>query len=81
MRTPERGLIGLAPRRRLAGYTQQSFAGALNVSRSLVAAWEVGRVWPSAVWLPELARLLGCSVDELYRPPEEPETMLSQEEA
>ena len=65
------GLIGLAPRRKRAGYTQQTFADALGVTRSLLAAWEVGRVWPSAGWLPKMADLLCCDIDALYERPEE----------
>ena len=64
-------LRGLAPRRKKAGYTQEALAAALGISRSLLAAWEVGTVWPSAGRLPEMARLLGCSIEELYREPEE----------
>lgn len=65
------GLIGLAPRRKRAGYTQQTFADALGVTRSLLAAWEVGRVWPSAGWLPKMADLLCCDIDALYERPED----------
>ncbi len=72
-----KGLRGLAPRRRKAGYTQDALAAALNVSRSLIAAWEVGRVWPSAEYLPRMAWVLGCGIEELYEPPEE---SITQEE-
>lgn len=63
------GLVGLAPRRKAAGYTQETFADALGVTRSLLAAWEAGRVWPSARWLPEMAALLGCPVEALFIAP------------
>lgn len=66
----EKGLVGLAPRRKRAGYTQETFAEALGVTRSLLAAWEVGRAWPSAGRLPAMADLLGCSIDDLYELPE-----------
>lgn len=62
------GLIGLAPRRKAKGYTQETFANALGVKRSRLAAWEVG-YWPSAQWLPVMAELLGCGIGELYQPP------------
>ena len=39
----EKGLAGLAPRRRAAGFTQYSFAEALGVDRGLVAMYETGR--------------------------------------
>lgn len=71
MRTSTQGLAGLAPRRKSAGFTQEAFAEALGVKRSLLAAWEVGRVWPSARWLPIMAALLSCPIGELYKPPGE----------
>lgn len=67
----EKGLAGLAPRRRAAGFTQYSFAEALGVERSLIAMYETGRAWPSAAKLPTIAALLNCSIDELYEAPEE----------
>ena len=68
----EKGLIGLAPRRKAAGFTQQSYADALDVPRSVVASYETGFAWPPASRLPAMASLLGCSIDELYElPPEE----------
>lgn len=62
------GLIGLAPRRKLVGFTQATFAEALGIERSRLAQWEAGYVWPSAAWLPKMADLLCCSIDELFRP-------------
>ena len=67
----EKGLVGLAPRRRAAGYTQYSYASALGIDRALVSMYERGRVWPSASRLPAMAALLGCSIDELYELPED----------
>ena len=66
----KQGLVGLAPRRKAAGYTQAGLAVALDVSRSLLAAWEVGNLWPSSERLPRMAQLLGCTIAELYAPPE-----------
>ena len=63
------GLVGLAPRRKAAGYTQETFADALGVTRSLLAAWEAGRVWPSARWLPDMAALVRCPVEALFVAP------------
>jgi len=64
------GLIGLAPRRKRAGFTQQTFAEALGIERTRLAMWEIGQAWPSAAWLPAMADLLGCSIDDLYELPE-----------
>ena len=68
MKILEKGLVGLAPRRIAAGYTQQAFADGLGISRSVVAMYETGKAWPSASALPFMADLLGCSIDDLYEP-------------
>ena len=64
------GLLGLAERRKAAGYTQQSLAQLLGVERATLGMWEIGRSWPSAALLPQMADLLLCSIDELYVAPE-----------
>ena len=66
-----RRLEGLAPRRKAAGYTQQSFAELLGVQRTALAAWEALITCPRAGILPAIAELLFCSVDDLYHAPEE----------
>lgn len=68
-----KGLMGLGPRRKRAGYTQAAFAEELGIERSALANYEAGLSWPSARLLPDMADLLCCTVDELYRPLEEPE--------
>ena len=78
MKLSTQGLVGLAPRRKAAGFTQATYADALGVKRSLLAAWEVGRVWPSARWLPEMAALLRCSIGDLYTAP--PDTAIVPQE-
>lgn len=78
MKQSTQGLVGLAPRRKDAGYTQETFAEALGVKRSLLAAWEVGRVWPSARWLPDMAALLSCPIGALYSIP--PDTAIIPQE-
>lgn len=46
--------------------TQQEFADALRVSRSAVLNWERLGHQPSAPVLPGLAKLAGCTIEELY---------------
>lgn len=53
--------------RRQAGYTQETLAEALGVSRQAVGKWEAGQALPEAATLLTLADLLGCSLDALMR--------------
>lgn len=53
--------------RRRAGYTQESLAEALGVSRQAVGKWESGQALPEAATLLTLADLLDCSLDQLMR--------------
>lgn len=56
----------LRNKRKGANFTQQELADKLGVTHGAVAAWELGRVMPSSNKLPEIARALNCSIDELY---------------
>ena len=53
-----------------ARMTQQELATALGINRSTVAMWETGQSHPRAQKLQELARVFGCTVDELLAGPE-----------
>ncbi len=53
--------------RRRAGYTQESLAEVLGVSRQAVGKWESGQALPEAATLLTLADLLGCTLDQLMR--------------
>lgn len=53
--------------RRKAGYTQESLAEALGVSRQAVSKWESGQTLPEAATLLMLADLLNCTLDQLMR--------------
>ncbi len=55
--------------RKRAGYTQETLAEALGVSRQAVGKWESGQGLPEAATLLELADLLGCTLDQLMRQP------------
>ena len=65
------GLVGLAPRRKLVGFTQAQLAEAMGIDRARLAMWELGYAWPSAAFLPKMADLLCCTIDELYQVPED----------
>lgn len=53
--------------RDLTGLTQAELAEKLGVSQGVVSFWEIGRNLPEASKLPELARILGCTVDDLFQ--------------
>ena len=49
------------------GLTQEALAKLIGTARSTVAMWETGESLPRADKLPELAGILGVTVDELLR--------------
>lgn len=46
--------------------TQKDLAEQLNVDASTVTKWETGAAMPRADKLPELAKILGCEVSDLF---------------
>ena len=52
--------------RRRAGFTVAQLAERLSVTRATIYFWEQGRYLPNAGLLPELAEILGCTIDELF---------------
>lgn len=68
--------------RRDKGYTQEEVAERLNVSPQAVSKWENDISCPDIMLLPELAKLLGVTVDTLLgSEPEMPVQLISQEHA
>ena len=51
--------------------TQQELAERLGVSRQTVNAVELGKYVPSTMLALKMARLFGCSGEELFQPDEE----------
>ena len=49
------------------GMKQEELALELAVDRSTITKWETGEAMPRADKLPELARILGCDVSELFK--------------
>lgn len=49
------------------GLTLEAVGVAMGVTRQCVQMWEAGRRWPSSADLPKLAKVLGCSIDDLFR--------------
>ncbi|MGL9744354.1 helix-turn-helix domain-containing protein [Enterococcus sp. DIV1368e] len=55
----------LKEKRHQAGITQEELAKRLNVSRSAISNWEIGRNYPDIHTLVEISTSLGVSLDEL----------------
>ena len=53
--------------------TQKAFADAVGVKQSTVSLWESGVILPAADKLPAIARMLRCSIDDLYSDEEKKE--------
>lgn len=49
------------------GITQIGLASMLEVTQGAISQWETGDSLPRADKLPVLAKILGCTVDELLR--------------
>ena len=49
-----------------AGLTQAELADSMGVIRTAVANWESEIALPKARDLPRLARVLGCSINDLF---------------
>lgn len=52
--------------RKRAGLTQNQLAQTLGTVRSAIANWENDKSNPKTAELPNLARVLHCSIDELF---------------
>lgn len=46
--------------------SQSVLADLMSVAQQAVAKWETGEAMPRADKLPELAKILGCTIDELF---------------
>lgn len=49
------------------GVSQSYLAKHLSITVQAVSAWERGVNAPSAETLPQIAQLLGCTINDLYR--------------
>ena len=52
--------------RERAQMTQAVLAQCLGVSQKAISLWESGEAMPSANKLPQLAKVLGCTIDDLF---------------
>lgn len=60
--------IFLSEYRKKAGLTQKQLAEKLGVAQGAVANWEAGDRKPNIVTLKKIAKILGCTADELLEP-------------
>ncbi|MGI6151239.1 MAG: helix-turn-helix domain-containing protein [Christensenellales bacterium] len=56
----------IAEHRKRAGLTQQELAEKLGIDRSTVTKWETGAAAPLTAKLPEIAKALGCTINDLF---------------
>ena len=52
--------------RRSATLTQTQLADEMGVAQNCVSGWETEVALPRTRQLPDLARVLGCSIDDLF---------------
>ena len=58
---------GFKAMRERARITQKALASRMRIAQSTVAMWESGENAPRAKKLQELARILGCTVDDFFK--------------
>ena len=63
----------LRVRRGDVNMTQKAFADAVGVKQATVSLWESGIIYPTADKLPAIARVLRCSIDDLFSEEEKKE--------
>ena len=63
------GLRGLWACRERAGLSITELSRNANIRTETYRAWESGKTWPNAYYLPIIAKELGCSIEELYLGP------------
>ena len=59
--------MSLTAQRKKAGLTQMDVAKALGITDSAVNQWEKGKTFPNTKQLPKLAKLYGCTIDDLLK--------------
>ena len=57
--------VNIKQHRKKERISQDELAQMISVDRSAIAKWETGKAMPRADKLPEIAKALKCSVDEL----------------
>ena len=66
--------MGFYSAREKSGLTQAEVARVFSIDQSAVSQWETGKTAPRVSLLPKLAKLYGCTVDELLSSDNKKET-------
>ena len=67
------GMVHLKTRIRASGLSYGVIAERTGCEPTSICNWANCRNYPSAFYLPALASALGCTIEDLYLPPEEDE--------
>lgn len=57
--------LRIREKRHEAGITQDALARAVGVTQAAVVQWENGSSFPKLVLIPRIAKVLGCTVNDL----------------
>lgn len=68
-------VMRIKERREAAGLTQEQLADSMGVAQSNVVGWEQENYLPRARQMRLLAKVLDCSIDELFVPEDEDPSM------
>lgn len=68
-------VMRIAEQRKAAGLSQQQLADSMGVAQSNVVGWEQEIYLPRARQMRLLAKVLDCSIDELFAPEDEDPSM------
>jgi transcriptional regulator with XRE-family HTH domain len=61
------GNVNLKKIREARNITKIELSDKIGVPQSTIASWETGRAYPRAEKLPDIAKALGCTIDELLK--------------
>ena len=56
----------ISQRRKELGLTQKELAEKLNISDKTLSRWETGKQIPDSLTIPEIAKVLDISINEIY---------------
>ena len=58
--------VKISQRRKELGLTQKDLAEKLNISDKTLSRWETGKQIPDSLIIPEIAKVLDISINEIY---------------